>query len=217
MEGKQSWNAKKKRLAEEMAALRGEDGTSQGDTMDIDEPDSTTGPTERVDVLFSDDWFADLDESIDAITKTFDELRVSQPEPEVNDDIMDAERGLSDIQNELMECLAALQNAKQKLRKSEGGSDADNWKMAGGHVGHVGHDKRPRSQPFYATTPDRYKHNDTPTALTRSLASSFSLAPGERVMKQLFRWWRPCRPGCVRDAKRLEEARMTEVDGRFIQ
>lgn len=204
-----------------MAALQEEDGSLQDDTMDIDEPESTTGLSERVDEVFSDEWFADLDESIDAIANAFEELRVSQPRLEVNDDVTDAGRCLSDIQDELMDCLAALQNTKRKLRKSEDfrngrlfDADRDGNKWKGGHDVYV---KRPRSEPFYATTPDRYKHNEGPAAPSTSTASMFGFSPGEKVMKQLFRWWRPCRPGCVRDAKRLEEGRMTEVDGRLIE
>lgn len=211
LDGKHSWRAKKERLASEMATLCGEGGTVEDYNMDVDEPETTTEPTERVIEPFSDEWFADLDESIDAITNIFDELRVSQPEPEVNGKIMDAERGLSGMQDELMDCLAVLQNAKHNLRGSEG--DGNDWKMSG----HDGHYKRSRSQPFYATTPDIYKHDEAPGAPFTSIASRVSLAPGEKVMKQLFRWWQPCRPGCVRDAKRLEEGRTTEVDGRLIQ
>lgn len=111
--GKLSWRAKKERLALEWAY-------SQGDAMDIDEPAtplralSALGPPERVFTPFSEEWFRDLDESIDTITKSFNELRMSQPnpEPEDRDDFIEAERGLAEIQNDLMGCLAALQKAK---------------------------------------------------------------------------------------------------------
>lgn len=173
--------------------------------MDLDDPDPNTTVAQRVLQPLSDEWFADLDESISAVTNAFEEMRLARPEPEVHNDVMDAERVLSDAQDGLVDCLAALQNAKRKR---------PSWRRAGEYDGH---DKWSQSQPFFAKTPDRFKHDEAPWAPTRSTTSRLNLEPGEKAMKHLFTWWRPNRPDCVRDGKRLDEARMTEVDGRLFR
>lgn len=220
-EGKLSWRAKKKDLALEVAFF-------QGDAMEIDEPttpvraDSTMNSTERIFEPFSDEWFADLDDSIDTITNTFNELRMSQsdPEPEDHDDIIDAECGLIDIQNELMDCLAALQSAKSGI-KTTGDSRGHRKKDGDSDDRKRDRDRKKQNRPtgskhFFTKTHDGCQKRDASRAPAKSTGSRFALSPGEKAMKELFRWWRLCGPGSVRDAKRLGEARLTEVDGRLI-
>lgn len=216
-QGKLSWRAKKKRLAEVMAGLHGKDCADEGDDMEIDEPRHKETPVDKTDSPFSDEWFSDLDDSIAAITNTFDELRVSRARPESHDDdVHDAERGLFYIQRELVQCLAALRKVTGEPCKDETTSHDDAHNQ-GEMASNVLNDKGSRPQPFYATTPDNFKHNEA-SGITHKLSSlGRSPSPGDQVMKQLFRWWRPCGPDCVRETRRPEEARLAEVDGRLIQ
>lgn len=172
--------------------------------MDVDEPDPTTTVAPRVLQPLSDEWFADLDESINAVTNAFEEMRLARFEPEDRKDVMDAERVLSNAQDELVDCLAALQNAKRK---------GSCWKRASEYGGH---DKWSQSRPFFAKTLDRFKHDEAPRAPARSTTSMLNLESGEKVMKHLFTWWHPDGPDCVRGGKQIEP-RMTEVDGRLFR
>lgn len=78
----------------------------------------------------SDEWFKDLDQSIDEITRLFEELKVAPPEPEETKYIRDAEHDLDAVQDELMSCLTSLEDAKQRLRQcsSPDRSDGDPYK-----------------------------------------------------------------------------------------
>lgn len=187
--------------------------------MEIDEPIALASIDSAVQEpniqALSDEWFADLDESIDTITNTFDELRVSKSAPEDHDYLIDAERNIIDVQNELLDCLEALQKAKRRLRKNDASCEKDADREE--DRGRDSYDEPSGTTPFFVQTPDRCKKEEAPEAPTKSTSPTVNLSPGEKVMKQLLRWWRPCGPGCVRHAKRLDEARMTEVNGRFIQ
>lgn len=148
----------------------------------------------------SDEWFTDLDGSIDDITKTFEQLQVSQPPTQEDVYIKQAEYSLAGIQKELMQCLAALQNAKSRLGESITPTTSES------------------ERPFFARTPESSKKEGSTVAPINSavLRPSPDMSSGEKVMKQLFKWWRPYGSGCVRDMQRLGESRMTEVDGQLI-
>lgn len=178
------------------------------DEMDINKPVEQMQQMQRATVPLSNEWFAELDESLDTITNTFEELRLSQPAPEDDPYIKDTEQGLADIQNELIDCLASLQNAKRNLRKSTGDCDdnedsdveSPEWDRQRG---------RYRSIPFFAQTP----RLSTRPSNSRTRATGRSgMSPGEEVMKHVFRWWQPCGPGCVRTGARLDGPRMIEID-----
>lgn len=172
--------------------------------MDLDEPKTPNTVTQRVLQPLSDEWFADLDESINAVTNAFEEMRLARHEPEVQNEVMDAERVLSGAQDELVDCLVALQNVKQKAPYRSRASE------------HDGHDKWSHSPAFFAQTPDRFKHEEAPGSPTKSTTSLLNMALGEKVMKHLFAWWRPDGPGRVRNGERLDEVRMTDVDAHLL-
>ncbi|KUI55683.1 hypothetical protein VP1G_02990 [Cytospora mali] len=87
-------------------------------------------PERRIEPL-SDEWFTDLDQSIDEITRLFEELRVAPPEPEEIVHIREAEDDLDTIQDDLMNCLTTLEDAKQRLRQcsSSDRSNDDPYKI----------------------------------------------------------------------------------------
>lgn len=209
-------------MAKETAIFLDEDDSCTDDAMEIDEPNSLISSHSAVQSWgepnsqpLSDEWFTDLDESIDTITNTFHELRVSKSEPDDHDYVVDAERSIIDVQNELLDCLEALQKAKRRLRSNDADCEKDETQEK--DRGRDSYDELSGTRPFFAQTPDRCKRDEAAEAPTKPIPLRFNQSPGEKVMKQLFRWWRPCGPGCVRNAKRLDEARITEVDGRFIQ
>lgn len=66
----------------------------------------------------SDEWFDDLDKSIDEISRLFEELRVAPPEPEDLDDIQHAEDSLAAIEQDLSSCFTRLETFKRRFRDS---------------------------------------------------------------------------------------------------
>lgn len=182
------------------------------DRMDIDDP----APTDAKLEPFSDAWFADLDESIDTITKLFEELQTSELTPEDQSYINEAEHGLCAVQDELMDCLTTLEKAKRRNRATCGDYEAHDRSSGSGDGGD--HDRRSGPKPFFAKTPDRLGDRAAFNLPTKSNSVSIlSSTPGDNVMQQLFRWWRPRGPCCIRGTTRLHDARLTEVDGRLIQ
>ncbi|KUI69952.1 hypothetical protein VM1G_05351 [Cytospora mali] len=165
-------------------------------------------PPERRMEPLSDEWFTDLDQSIDEITRLFEELRVAPPEPEEIVHIREAEDDLDAIQDDLMNCLTTLEDAKQRLRQCSGSdrSDDDPYKVL-----------RPRSLDLRPS--DRPKLGEQFVPHRKSMSSA-SASLGDAVMRQIFKWWQPYGSSCVRDVSRrcdgLGQKRKTEVDGRLI-
>lgn len=164
--------------------------------------------TERKMEPLSDEWFKDLDQSIDEITRLFEELRVAPPEPEGITYIREAENDLDAVQDDLMNCLTTLEDAKQRLRQcnSPDRSDDDPYKSL-----------RPRSLDLQHSP--MLKQREPPATHRKSISVAGS-SLGDAVMKQVFKWWQPYGPSCVRDfprrCDRLGQKRSTEVDGRLI-
>lgn len=156
----------------------------------------------------SDEWFKDLDESIDEITRLFEELRVAPPEPEEIKYIREAENDLDAVQDDLMNCLTSLEDAKQRLGQcsSSGRSDDDPYQPL-----------RPRSLDLQRS--HTFKQGGTAVTHRKSISVAGPYL-GDAVMKQIFKWWQPSGSGCVRDSPRrcdrLGQKRGTEVDGRLI-
>lgn len=129
-------------------------------------------PSERKIEPLSDEWFDDLDKSIDEITRLFEEMRVAPPDPEDFDHIQHAEDGLAAIEQDLTNCFTSLESLKLRLGGSPCSSDNDLYKLF-----------RPRSLdlgPFnrIRKTRNRLGH--------RKSMPSISSPLGGAVMKHLF-------------------------------
>lgn len=72
-------------------------------------------PSERKIEPLSDEWFEDLDKSIDEITRLFEEMRMAPPEPEDFDDIQHTEDGLAAIEQDLTNCFTSIESLKRRL------------------------------------------------------------------------------------------------------
>lgn len=75
---------------------------------------SKTTPERRLEPL-SDEWFDDLDKSIEEISRLFEEMRVAPPEPEDVDYIHHAEDGLAAIEQDLTKCFTRVETLKRRL------------------------------------------------------------------------------------------------------
>lgn len=75
-------------------------------------------PSERRIEPLSDEWFDDLDKSIDEITRLFEEMRVAPPEPEDATYIQQAEDGLAAMEQDLTHCFSSLETLKRRLGNS---------------------------------------------------------------------------------------------------
>lgn len=75
-----------------------------------------TGEAERRRLEpLSEEWFADLDKSIDEITRLFEEMRVTPPETEDLDYIDHASDGLAAIERDLSNCFTSLETLERRL------------------------------------------------------------------------------------------------------
>lgn len=88
-------------------------------------------PSERRIEPLSDEWFEDLDKSIDEITRLFEEMRVAPPEPEDAEHIQHAQDGLAAIEKDLTNCFTNLESLKRRFggggrRKSSAFSSCPN-------------------------------------------------------------------------------------------
>lgn len=134
-------------------------------------------PSERRFEPLSDEWFEDLDKSIDEITRLFEEMRMAPPDPEDVDDIQDAEDGLAAIEQDLTNCFTSLESLKRRLGsgrspKSSSASGDDLFKQF-----------RPRSldlSPF-----NRIRKTRNRVCQRKSMPSIRSPL-GEAFMKHLF-------------------------------
>ncbi|KAI3395197.1 hypothetical protein diail_1691 [Diaporthe ilicicola] len=129
-EGKAFWRAKKEHLAKEWAASRawdcgeqvadvvGEEGIGHAKSQAVV---PFQPPSERRIEPLSDEWFDDLDKSIDEISRLFEEMRVAPPEAEDVSYIQQAEHGLAAIEHDLTNCFTSLEILKQHY------SDLDLW------------------------------------------------------------------------------------------
>lgn len=180
--------------------------------MQIDGPDdnnstiarSRQSPERRMEPL-SEEWFKDLDQSIDEITRLFEELSVAPPEPKEAAHIREAEHDLDAIQDNLMDCLTTLEGAKLHLRQCSSPNDpADDPHRA----------FQPRTLDLQA--PGGSRRRWPPAGHEKSL-SFVNSSLGDAVMKQIFKWWQPRGPGdSPRRCDRLGRKRGTEVDGWLI-
>lgn len=158
---------------------------------------------------FSDEWFKDLDQSIDEITRLFEELRVTPPEAEETECIREAKNDLESIQHDLMNCLTSLEDAKLRLDQcsSSDRSDDDPYKPS-----------RPRSLDLQRSHTS-FKQGETPANHRKSISVAGPFL-GDAVMKQISKWWQPNGSICARDfprrCDRLRQKRGTEADGRLI-
>lgn len=109
-EGRAFWRARKERLA----ALRALDW----EEIPADQALVPSLQSERRFEPLSEEWFEDLDKSIDEITRLFEELRVAPPEPEDVDYIQQAEDGLTAIEKDLTKCFTNLEVLKRRFRGS---------------------------------------------------------------------------------------------------
>lgn len=156
----------------------------------------------------SDEWFKDLDKSIDEITRLFEELSVAPPEPEDIIYIRGTEDGLNAIQDGLVDCFTTLEDTKQRLRQCGRPdiSDDDPFKAF-----------RPRSLDLPPT--ERLKLGGPPGVHRKSFSGANS-SLGDAVMKQISHWWQPYELSDLRviprRCDRLNQKRGTEVDGRLI-
>lgn len=199
-----------------MAWLRSVGWCSQssrdGDEMDVDEPieHSQQQQVRKSSVPLSDEWFAELDETFDTISNTFEELKLSQSIPEEDPYMDEAEQGLADIQKELMDCLASLQNAERGLRASNGDHDGngndDRESELSKHSKPYGYFT---SGPFFAQTPSAMTRGSEPW--TR-MAGTSRMSAGDEVMKQVFRWWQPSGPDYINEVTRPDGFKIMEVD-----
>lgn len=148
-------------------------------------------PAERRIEPLSDEWFADLDKSIDEITRLFEEMRVAPPEPEDVDYVQHAEDGLAAIEQDLTNCFTSLETLKRRLGgsrcgkqpTSSGSSDIDLFKLF-----------RPRSMEL--GTSNRIRKPKTRVGHRKSMPS-ISSPLGEAAMKQLLGWQQPYGISCV--------------------
>lgn len=156
----------------------------------------------------SDEWFKDLDKSIDEITRLFEELSVAPPEPEDIIYIRGTEDGLNAIQDGLVDCFTTLEDTKQRLRQCGRPdiSDDDPFNAF-----------RPRSLDLPPT--ERLKLGGPP-GVHRNSSSGANSSLGDVVMKQISHWWQPYGLSDLRviprRCDRLNQKRGTEVDGRLI-
>lgn len=116
-EGRAFWRARKERLAASRALAWEEVPDDQALVR-------TQQPPERKLEPLSDEWFEDLDRSIDEITRLFEELCVAPPEPEDVDYIQRAEDGLTAIEEDLTNCFTNLETLKRQFR---GSARSRNW------------------------------------------------------------------------------------------
>lgn len=148
-------------------------------------------PSERRIEPLSDEWFEDLDKSIDEITRLFEEMRMAPPGPEDLDYVYHAEDGLAAIEHDLTNCFTSLEALKRYLggsrcrrwSTSSGSSDNDLFKLF-----------RPRSMDL--GTPHRIRKTKNRVG-HRKLMPSISSPISEAVVKQLFGWQRPDETGRV--------------------
>lgn len=234
-DSKKAWTDKKQRLAmeyEHLGNLKQDPASCNDDQMDIDDPMSTvdvgTAKTSKHTLVpLSDQWFADLDESFDNIDRLLEELQHegTQTSPQDYHQILGADQRLLEMQEDLTQCLLTF-DAKE-------GRFGSHTSKRGDLLPPADRDCRPSQiyieerepeshensvmsagmDPFFVRTPETVCHSGSPGAPIKLTASNMQLSPGEHVMKQLFRWWRPCGSGCVRDIRRIGEDRVTEVDG----
>lgn len=109
-EGKAVWRARKKRLAALRALGLEEAPANQALVPSLQ--------SERRIEPLSDDWFEDLDESIDEITRLFEELRVAPSDSEDVDYIQQAVDGLTAVEKDLTNCFTNLEELRLGLRAS---------------------------------------------------------------------------------------------------
>lgn len=202
-QGKAFWRARKEQLAKELAILRTSDcrervadnrKKSYGNSDDRAPVPSQKPPERRIEPL-SDEWFDDLDKSIDEISRLFEEMRVAPPEAEDVDYIQEAEDGLAAMEQDLTKCFTDLETLKRRLgdsgprdsSKSTGSADDDVFKLF-----------RPRSVSVdegglkrISKTKRRVGHRKSMPSISSSL--------GDAVMTHLFGCWQPCERGCVPD------------------
>ncbi|KAJ4417150.1 hypothetical protein N0V82_006350 [Gnomoniopsis sp. IMI 355080] len=235
---KRAWADKKRSLAREYDYSRNLEqdlALCNGDQMDIDDPmgtvDARTTKTDKHTLVpLSDEWFTDLDESFNNIDKLLEELQHegTQISSEDYHQILGADQRLFEMQEDMTQCLKTL-GAKEGRPGSNTPERGDLLPRADGdccpiqtHLEERDSDSHKTTiilasmDPFFVRTRETFCHSGSHGAPMKSTASYIQLSPGENVMKQLFRWWRPCGSGCVRGVRRIGEDRVTEVDG-FIQ
>lgn len=132
---------------------------------------SQTPPERRIEPL-SDEWFDDLDKSIDEITRLFEEMRVAPPEPEDFDHIQQAEDGLAAIEQDLTNCFTSLESLELRLGGGRCSPDDDLYKLF-----------RPRSLDLGPSNRIRKTRN---WMGHRKSMPSIRFPLGEGVMKHLF-------------------------------
>lgn len=145
----------------------------QGSAGDRAAVPSQTPPERRIEPL-SDEWFDDLDKSIDEITRLFEEMRMAPPEPEDFDHIQHAEDGLAAIEQDLTNCFTSLESLKLRLGGGRCSSDDDLYKLFRPRSLDLGPSNRIRK------TRKRVGH--------RKSMPSISSPLGKAVMKHLFGW-----------------------------
>lgn len=228
-QSKWAWEDKKQRLAKELDNLRDLEQNptmGNGDMMDIDEPMSYVDvqTIERTVVPLSDEWFADLDESFNNIDKLLKELQHHGTQSSPSDDfqILGADQRLLCMQQDFTACLVKLraeeQHIENKALESESSStqserSCDTTLTSEEERERDSDEESTELGPICSLTPMELYHCGSPRAPTYPKISRVQLSPGEHVMKQLFRWWRPYAPDCIRDMRRLGDYRLTEVDG----
>lgn len=231
-ESKWAMAVKKQRLARKydyLHSLNQVSASCNGDQMDIDGPTNTAEncvgrASEHTLTPLSDEWFADLDQSFNNIDKLLEELQQEGTQSSQQDyhHIMSADQCLSEMQGDLTQCLTTLR-AENRHPESKASERGDFLLHASGdyHAGQMyneesGHDDVEAligSDAFFARTPKRFCHSDDLGASLKLTASKSPPSPGENVMKQLFKWWRPCGSNCERHIRRTGDDRKTEVDG----
>ena len=138
-------------------------------------------PERRIEPL-SDEWFDDLDRSIDEITRLFEEMCVAPPEPGDISYIQQAEEGLAVMEEDLTKCFTNLETLRRHLgdsgRRSSstniGSSDDDLYKLF-----------RPRSVSVDQGGLKRIRKT-TGRLCHRKSMPSISSSLGEAVMKHLL-------------------------------
>lgn len=151
---------------------------------------SQTSSERRLEPL-SDEWFDDLDKSIDEITRLFEEMRMAPPEPEDVGYIQHAEDGLAAMEQDLTKCFTNLETLKRRL----GGSRCRNWSASrSSSDDDLFKLFRPRSLdpgPLNRITKPKSRLGH------RRSMPPISSPVGEAIMKHLFGWLQPCDRGCV--------------------
>lgn len=230
-ESKWAWEDKKQRLAKKLDNLRNLEQNSpmyNGDMMDIDEPviSADVQRTEHTPAPLSDEWFADLDESFNNVDQLLKELRHHGMQSSPSDDyqILGVDQHLLYMQQDFTACLIKMHAGDQDIQNNASESESFSTQSESScNTTLTSEEERERDSQestklgsSCSWTPMELYHSGSPEAPTKPKISEVQLSPGEHVMKQLFRWWRPCERDCVRDMRRLGDNRMTEVDG-FIQ